>query len=216
MRHLFLLLAFLGAVAFACPNGTCGPCGPGQNAPGGYNKSTMGTLNYALNIMKLQNDPQIEMALQGYHMAVASMPRGLDTDAFKEGTFNREMFLKNSNKVKIAHAQADLFENIYKTLDDEQKRELHRLMAAHQYYMGGFGPKGNCGPNKPCASQNACPPKAQNCQCPGDGSCGCVAGQPCKCFGPQGCGCNCGPKPGCGPKGPGNSCPPNKNCPPQP
>jgi hypothetical protein len=213
MRHLFIVLAFLGISAFACNN--CGCNGPVKS---GYNKSTMGTLHYALNIMKLHNDPQIQMALEGYKRNVASMPRGLDTDAFKNGTFDRNMFLQKSRKIQKANAQADLFENIYKVLDTEQKHQLHRLMAAHQYYVGGLNQQGNCGKKKACGPQ-ACGPKGAKCQCPGDGSCGCAAGQPCKCVGGKSCGCNGKPacdgtqKRDCGPKGPNNSCPTPCNCP---
>ncbi|MDX1295824.1 MAG: hypothetical protein R3302_06145 [Sulfurimonadaceae bacterium] len=221
MRHLFIVLAFLGISAFACSG--CGCNGPVKS---GYNKSTMGTLHYALNIMKLHDDPQVQMALEGYKRHVASMPRGMDTDAFKNGAFDRNMFIQKSRKVQKVNAQADLFENIYKILDSEQKQQLHRLMAAHQYYVGGMDQQGNCGKKqackseKPCASKcgqgkcgdgKSCPSKAEKkCQCPGDGSCGCKEGQPCKCEGGKSCGCD--GKPACDGKQKGD-CPSKRSCP---
>ena len=201
MKSLIWIFTLIGTLAFAYP------CGNAANAPkAGYSKSVMGTLDYALGIMKLQEDPQIAMALQSYRMQIASIPSGMDTDAFKNGAFDREMFLRKSTQLQRANAQADLFEKLYTILDADQKQRLHQLMAAHQYYMGGV-------------EQNA---RGMNtsCKCPGDGSCGCKAGQPCTCADGKSCGCdgkpaNCGPMK-CGPGkcgGAKTSCPPERNCP---
>ena len=201
MRRLILLVVALGSLAFAYP---CGNAANAQKA--GYSKSVMGTLHYALNIMKLQEDPQVAMALQGYRMQIAAIPTGMDTDAFKNGAFDRTMFLERSALVQKAAAQADLFEKLYGILDADQKQRLHQLMAAHQFYMGGTEPEtGGMG---------------ANCNCPGDGSCGCQAGKPCTCADGKSCGCdgkpsNCGPMK-CGPgkcSSAKTSCPPERNCP---
>ncbi len=184
MKTVIALFALLGTLAFGCPNSGCG------DASMQHHKSVMGTLGYALNIMKLDSDPEVQMALQGYRSAVAAIPSGMDTDAFKEGAFDRKMFVERSKGVRTAEAQADLFEKLYTLLDAEQKQRLHQLMAAHQYYMGGFGPRqspcGNmggmkCGGGK-CGMGSGCPAKA-NTPCPGPGKCdcGCAKGAACDC-----------------------------------
>ena len=156
MKKMIWIFVSLGTLAFASPNGSCG-----QGAA--YHKSVMGTLEYALNIMKLQDDPKVSMALQSYRMNVAAIPSGMDTDAFKNGAFDRKMFLKKSAKVQKANAQADLFEAIYALLDTEQKQQLHRLMAAHQYYMGALQPSRCDTPKgKACPSKAACPVPAKS------------------------------------------------------
>lgn len=184
MKHLIWLFALIGTLAFAYPCGN-----PAYAQKTGYSKSVMGTLDYALSIMKLQEEPEIAMALQSYRMKIAAIPSGMDTDAFKNGTFDREMFMKKSTQLQRVNAQADLFEKLYGILDVEQKQRLHQLMAAHQYYMGGTEPQTRG--------------MGANCNCPGDGSCGCQAGKPCTCADGKGCGCdgkpsNCGPMK-CGP-----------------
>jgi len=151
MRALLLGTLLFSTLAFAGPGGECGP-------QTGYDKSTLGTLDYALNIMKLQDDPKVRGLMQAYRMRLASIPSGMDTDAFKNGAFDRAMFLERSGKVQKANAQADLFEGLYGILDAEQKQRLHQLMAAHQYYLGGVEPSASA----PCASQ-ACPSKGAAC-----------------------------------------------------
>lgn len=155
MKQMLFLFTLLGTLAFASPNG---PCGQKPACSDAGAKSVMGTLHYALNIMKLHDDPQVRMALQGYRMKIAAIPSGMDTDAFKEAVFNRKMFLERSAKVQKANAQADLFEAIYKLLDTEQKKRLHQLMAAHQYYMDSLQPSRCDTPRgKGCGSRAACP-----------------------------------------------------------
>jgi hypothetical protein len=153
MRRLVLTLLFLGAAALACPNASC--C---RGVHPACEKSVLGTLNYALKIMKLQDDPQIRLALQGYRSRLASIPRGMDTEAFKNGAFNRDLFLQKSAGVQRAQAQADLFEQLYAVLDMPQREELHRLMAAHQYYLDALEGQ-SPGPCKPrnCPARRSCP-----------------------------------------------------------
>jgi hypothetical protein len=155
MKQMVLLFSLLGTLAFASPNGSCGhkPACSDANP-----KSVMGTLHYALNIMKLHDDPQVRLALQSYRTKVAAIPSGMDTDAFKNAAFDRKMFLERSSRVQKANAQADLFEALYKLLDTEQKTRLHQLMAAHQYYMGALPPSRCDTPRgKSCDSKASCP-----------------------------------------------------------
>jgi hypothetical protein len=153
MRRFVLTLLFLGAAALACPSSSCG-----KGMSPSYGKSLLATLHYALNIMKLEDDPQIALALQSYRSRVAAIPRGMDTDAFKNGAFDRDLFLRKSSGMQRAEAQADLFEQIYAALDTPRKEELHRLMAAHQYYMDALEGQ-NPGPCKPrnCPARRSCP-----------------------------------------------------------
>lgn len=152
MRRLLLALLFCTAAALACPGNACG------TGMSGYSASPLGTLHYALKIMELRDDPQIRLALQSYRSRVAAIPRGLETDAFKNGAFDRDMFLQKSGGTQRAEAQADLFEQVYAALDVPQRRELHRLMAAHQYYLTLTGSQAaSCAPG-------SCPSKpSRNC-----------------------------------------------------
>jgi hypothetical protein len=153
MRRHVLTLLLLGAAALACPNASCG-----KGMHPAYEKSVLGTLDYALKIMKLQDDPQIRLALQSYRGRFASIPRGMDTEAFKNSAFNRDLFLQKSPGMQKVQAQADLFEQVYAVLDGGQKEELHRLMAAHQYYLDARDGQstGPCTP-KNCPVRRSCP-----------------------------------------------------------
>jgi hypothetical protein len=199
MRHLLIILTIAATAMLAAPCSCGGKSGHGGH--GGYAKAagTLPTLHYALDKMKLLDAPEVQMALQSYRMRVAAVPKGMNTDAFKNGTFDRAAFLKASGKVQKAEAQADLFEAIYGGLTAEQKTEMHRLMAGHQHYMslrmaemGGKG-KGSCGAKgqgKSCGSKQS------------GQSCGSKKGAACNCSPKCDCGtkCDCGSACNCGGK----------------
>jgi hypothetical protein len=100
--------------------------------------SVMETLAYALDIMKMQEKPEIRMAVKGYQMKIASMDCGMDTRAFNEGKFDKALYTESSFHTKKVEAQVKLFEEIYAVLNTEEKKKLHQLMSAHQVYVQGF------------------------------------------------------------------------------
>lgn len=162
MRLTLIGFIFLATSLFACPNG-CGNAGSPMMGKSCHQKmyrpgSTLGTLKYALHIMQLNDEPDIKVAIHGYKRTLMSLPRGMNTDAFKAGKFDKELYIKNSRKQQKLAAEIDLFETIYLVLDDKQKEELHRLMAAHQHYLS----LNNCSSGQGCG--------VKNCHCP---SCNC-------------------------------------------
>jgi hypothetical protein len=147
MKKTILLALALSTALFACPRG-CGQPGPSQNdgkqcAPRSCNGelrlgSVFETLAYALDIMELQEKPEIQIAIKSYQMHMASMARGMDTRAFKEGKFDRELYIKNSFHTQKVNAEVKLFDDIYAVLTPQEKTKLHQLMSAHQVYVKGF------------------------------------------------------------------------------
>lgn len=167
MRYIMLLITLFLASALACSNSCNGSC---------RSNGTLPTLNYALDKMHLLEDANVQKTFEAYRSKLASLERGLNTDAFKDATFNRELFMKQHYGMQKASAQADLFEAIYKPLSTEQKEQMHRLMAAHQYYVQGL--QSACGPKSSCATKGSC------CQSPcGGNACGpkaCANCAPCR------------------------------------
>ncbi len=146
-KSIFLALA-LSTALLACPKGNCpqtanqgaGKKCAAQNCGGSKQRlgSVSETLAYALDIMKVQERPEIRMAIKSYQMNLAGIERGLDTHAFKDGKFDKELYLQNSAHTKKVNAQAKLFEEIYAVLNSDEKKRLHQLMSAHQAYVKGF------------------------------------------------------------------------------
>lgn len=146
MKKTILLALALSTTLLACPKGNCSQMTQGtgkQCAPQNCgSKQRLGsvseTLAYALNMMKIQDRAEIRMAIKSYKMKLASIDRGMDTHAFKDGKFDRELYISNSRQTKKVNAQVKLFEDVYAVLSAEEKKELHRLMSAHQTYVKGF------------------------------------------------------------------------------
>ena len=147
MKKSILLALALSTALLACPKGNC-PQTSNQGAgkqctvQNCGSKQRLGsvseTLAYALNMMKIQERAEIRMAIKSYKMALAGIERGMDTHAFKDGKFDRELYIRNSRQTKKVNAQVKLFEDLYAVLSAEEKKKLHRLMSAHQTYVKGF------------------------------------------------------------------------------
>jgi len=147
MKMSILAALALSTTLLACPK-NCGPqnscandmkqCGTKSCAKSYRLGSVMETLAYALDIMKMQEKPEIQMAIKGYQMKIASIDYGMDTHAFKDGKFDKALYIKNSFHTKKVDAQVKLFEDIYAVLSTEEKKKLHQLMSAHQVYVKGF------------------------------------------------------------------------------
>ena len=147
MKKSILLALALSTTLLACPKGNCPQtadqsAGKQCAAQNCGSKQRLGsvseTLSYALNMMKVQDRPEIRMAIKSYQMNVANIERGMDTHAFKDGKFDRELYIKNSPQTKKVNAQVKLFEEIYAVLTAEEKKKLHQLMSAHQVYVKSY------------------------------------------------------------------------------
>ncbi|WP_345976309.1 hypothetical protein [Sulfurimonas sp. HSL3-7] len=147
MKKTMLLALALSTTLLACPKGNCPQAanqGAGKQctAQNCNSKQRLGsvseTLYYALDIMKMQDRPEIRMAIKSYQMNLAGIQRGMDTHAFKDGKFDKELYLRNSAHTKKVNAQVKLFEEIYAVLNSAEKKRLHQLMSAHQTYVKGF------------------------------------------------------------------------------
>lgn len=156
MKKTILLALALSTTLLACPKGNCPQNGPKQcaqqNCAGQYRLgSVMETLSYALDIMKLQAKPEIQMAIKSYQMKVSTIGYGMDTHAFKDGKFDKALYIKNSVHTQRVDAQVKLFEEIYAVLTTDEKKKLHQLMSAHQTYIKGFE-----GQSAPCNKTPRC------------------------------------------------------------
>ena len=225
MRLIIMALALSAMTLFACP----GNCGKGQmqgkicdmpmdgkqgkcgskkmERPG----STLGTVKYALEKMGLRDNGDIKVAIHEYKKTVRGLKRGMNTDAFKEGRFDPEVYRQNSRKTTKLQAEVDLFETIYLVLTDEQKKQFHILMAGHQHFMGleNVGPDGTCMSKQACAGCGCDGKGTPGCQCKGSdgGICQCdnckMDKQACKSMAKtcDSCGCQGKGTPGCQCKG---------------
>lgn len=142
LAALALTTTLLACPKSCCPQSSCAndtkQCGTKSCGSSYRLGSVMETLAYALDIMKMQEKPEIQMAIKGYQMKIASIEYGMDTRAFKEGKFDKALYIKNSFHTKKVDAQVKLFEDIYAVLNTEEKKKLHQLMSAHQVYVQGF------------------------------------------------------------------------------
>lgn len=168
MKALFALLLAV-SLSFACGCGT-NSCG-GDYKPGG----TLDTLDYALELLKRDKDPDVKLALATFKKKVQSLKRGVPVKAFENGKFDKKAFIDESYLTQKIQAQVDLFETLYGILDNAEKKQLHILMAAHQHYLKMLFKENNFG----CKS-------GANCDC----GASCQCGANCKC----GTNCACGNK----------------------
>jgi hypothetical protein len=153
MKKTLLIALAMTASLMACPQGSCAA---GGSCPTAYRSGgVLDTLTYALGVMKLQDDPEIKRATQGYKMHLCNLPCGVDTEAFIGGKFNKTVYVENSALTKKVQAQAELFETLYRVLDDKQKVRLHQLMAAHQHYVDTLEKENPSA----CKGGKACPVK---------------------------------------------------------
>jgi hypothetical protein len=147
MKKTTLLALALSTTLLASPKGNspqadCQGAGKQCAAQNCGSKQCLGsvseTLAYALDIMKVRERAEIRMAIKSYQMNIAGIERGIDTHAFKDGKFDKELFIQNSAHTKKVNAQVKLFEEIYAVLSSDEKKRLHQLMSAHQTYIKGF------------------------------------------------------------------------------
>lgn len=159
MKKTLLIALAMTASLMACPQGNCGgaqACGTGGSCGTAYRSGgVLETLTYALGIMKLRDEPDIKLAIGGYKQSLRNMAYGVDTAAFKGGKFDKALFIKNSVHTSRVQAQAELFERVYRVLDDKQKVRLHQLMSAHQHYIDTLKKENPCA----CKGGKACPAK---------------------------------------------------------
>jgi len=150
-----LTLLFAFSLSFACG---CG-CEKGCAKPGG----TVDTLTYALKLMELDDEPDIKLALHGFKSSMRALERGVPVEAFKDGKFDKEAYVKNSYLTQKINAQIDLFETVYLVLNDEQKKQLHLYMAAHQHYLSLLRKESGMGCDKKRACDGKGPLKMKGC-----------------------------------------------------
>ncbi len=211
MRALLFMIFIAITTLFACPANCNMPmmkgkmCAVDQPGPGGmcgpkshmYRPgSTLGTIKYALDRIGLKDNADIKLAIHEYKKTVRALKRGMNTDAFKHGKFDVELYKKNSRKQQKLLAEIDLFETIYLVLNDTQKVDFHRLMAAHQHYLSLDnvavpGCQGGCHGQYQDKLYAPCKSTMPTCNnCGPDGKCKC--GDNCTC--PS---CKCGPGASC-------------------
>jgi hypothetical protein len=152
MKKTLLIALAMTASLMACPQGSCaaGNCGTAYRSGG-----VLDTLTYALGVMKLLDDPAIERAIHGYTTSQSNLSCGIDTEAFKDGKFDKSLYVNNSILTKKVQAQVELFETLYRVLDEKQKVRLHQLMAAHRHYIDTLKKENPCA----CKGGKACPIK---------------------------------------------------------
>jgi len=177
---MFMILGTLALVA--CPDGN--RCNSHQKMGcQGYYKggNVLATLNDALEEMGRADDADIKLAIHSYKMGLASSQGGVNTEAFKGGSFDKELYMKESRLQLKLQAQVDLFETIYLVLNAKEKKQLYTLMRAYQVKEGTAGRimhKQMC-PSKTNLPQ-MCPKKESACShC--KTKCQCENSEECKC-----------------------------------
>ncbi len=123
--RLFLALLFTASTLLACQNS----CNKARSS------TLLDTLDYALIVMDLQDDADINTAIALYKRDMKALSRQFDTEAFKEGKFNPDTYRANHVSSQKIDAQIALFETLYLILTDAQKKRLHQLMSAHIHYI---------------------------------------------------------------------------------
>lgn len=133
MRMVMMVLGFFSAAALACGNPSCG-CGQG----GGYGAgegSLMETLTFALEQVGMEENSDIQTAIQLYQKEMRSAKSGIPSEAFIDGNFYPAVYAQKAPPARAMEAQIELFETIYMILDDEQKKLFPRVIAMYQHHM---------------------------------------------------------------------------------
>lgn len=131
MKPLLAILMFISTAVFAC-NSPANQC---TDRYGAAPSSFLETLNYTLEQMKLDENPDIRTAVQMYKQEVRAQERTIPVEAFAGGSFNPGAYALGSSDAKILKAQIDLFDTIYLILNDEQKKQLPVLIGIYQHHM---------------------------------------------------------------------------------